>query len=74
MRDRIPKRLPEPIDLVRPASLVRKFQPVEADLDDLTEAIRNLLGGGTAAVPSLPDPHLLSRVRRVSHVVGDHEA
>lgn len=49
--------------------VVREFIPDQTGLDDLAQAIRVLLGDGTA-----PQPHLLSPAHRGSHVVGASDA
>jgi hypothetical protein len=49
--------------------VLREFTPEQIDLDDLAQAMRGLLGEGSA-----PHPHLLSSRRRGSHVVGANDA
>ena len=60
-----PRRPAESVGL----EVVREFTPKQIDLDDLAQAIRVLLGDGTA-----PQPHLLSPGHRGSHVVGANDA
>jgi hypothetical protein len=49
--------------------VLREFIPEQVDLDDLAQAMRALLGEGSA-----PHPHLLSSRRRGSHDVGANDA
>jgi hypothetical protein len=64
-------------DHLHPAAVVaRIFSPSELDIDDLAEAIRQLLGpsiGAPEEVLHQPNSDLLSFPRRVTHVVGENE-
>ena len=58
-------------DQQRPLHVSRTFDPDAIDIDDLAEAVRQLLGSSDD-IGSEPqhDPHLLFKRRRVSHVMG----
>jgi hypothetical protein len=62
---------------VHPAAPVaRIFSPSDLDLDDLAEAIRQLLGPDISAREDAlhqPNGDLLSLARRGTHVVGENE-
>ena len=57
-------------------AVARIFSPSDLDIDDLAEAIRQLLGpdiGAPGEVLHQPKDDLLSVRRRVTHVVGENE-
>jgi len=55
--------------------LSRTFDPGAIDLDDLAEAMRQLLESGENSDPEkVGSPHLHLKRRRVSHVMGSKEA
>lgn len=56
--------------------MARIFSPADLDIDDLAEAIRQLLGpdvGAPEEVLNQPKSDLLSFPRRGTHVVGENE-
>jgi hypothetical protein len=70
-RRRFPRRSLRAEDQLSPFHVSRVFDPGAIDIDDLAEAVGELLRSGYATNAEYGrDPDLLLKRRRVSHVMG----